>query len=266
MWPGITAGCDARCSCTWAMRGGVYQVKYRNAMRGPTRRPAMARPLLLDLFCGAGGAAVGYHRAGFEVIGADIKPQPHYPFEFLQADALELLRELALDHPIVVYLRDEIFPIDAIHASPPCQRYIQSGMFDRSKHPDLLPAVRSLLVATGRPWVIENVPGAPMRVDLEICGCSIGLPELKRKRLFETSWRAFDLRQPCHHPDPPVGVYGHPRGGQPGETWGWGTFEDWKRATGIDWMTAEELKLAIPPAYTEYIGAQLLEHLAAVAP
>jgi DNA (cytosine-5)-methyltransferase 1 len=192
---------------------------------------------------------MGYHRAGFDVVGVDIKPQPNYPFEFVQADAMT--------YPLDGF--------DAVHASPPCQRYVQSGMFDRTKHPDLLPKVRDLLDATGLPWVIENVPGAPMRVDLEVCGCSIGLPELKRKRLFETSWRAFDLRPPCHHASPPVGVYGHPRGGQAGETWGWGTFEDWKRAMGIDWMTAEELKLAIPPAYTEYIGAQLLEHVKAAA-
>src|SRR5579872_5898192 len=172
----------------------------------------MSRPLLLDLFCGAGGAAMGYHRAGFDVIGMDIKPQPHYPFEFLRGDVLEEWFDLSR--------------VSAIHASPPCQRYVRSGMFDRSSHPDLLLDVRAMLKEFGKPWVIENVPGAPMRPDLELCGCMFGL-QLKRERWFETSWREMALRPPCYHPDAPIGVYGHPRGGKAGETWGWGTFEDW---------------------------------------
>jgi DNA (cytosine-5)-methyltransferase 1 len=208
----------------------------------------VSRPLLLDLFCGAGGAAMGYYRAGFDVLGVDIEPQPHYPFRFVHGDALEMLTT------------GDVSGFDAIHASPPCQRYIQSGMFDHSKHPDLLPDVRRLLEAAGAPWVIENVPGAPMRADLKLCGCMFGL-EVGRERWFETSWREFDLRAPCHHPEPVVGVYGHPRGGKPGETWGWGTLEDWKRAMAVDWMTADELRLAIPPAYTEYIGGFLIEAL-----
>jgi DNA (cytosine-5)-methyltransferase 1 len=206
----------------------------------------MSRPLLLDLFCGAGGAAMGYSRAGFDVIGVDIKPQPHYPFEFLQGDVLEEWFDLSR--------------VSAVHASPPCQRYVRSGMFDRSSHPDLLLDVRAMLEEFGKPWVIENVPGAPMRPDLELCGCMFGL-QLKRERWFETSWREMALRPPCHHPDAPIGVYGHPRGGQPGEMWGWGTFEDWKRAMDIDWMTADELRLAIPPAYTEYVGRLMIDGL-----
>jgi DNA (cytosine-5)-methyltransferase 1 len=87
------------------------------------------------------------------------------------------------------------------------------------------------------------------------------LDELRRERWFETSWHAFDLRPSCHHPKPPVGVYGHPRGGEPGKTLGWGTYKDWVRAMGIDWMTSDELRQAIPPAYTEYIGRLLLDAL-----
>src|SRR5215467_701837 len=144
-----------------------------------TRDGAMTRPRLLDLFCGAGGAAMGYHRAGFDVVGVDIKPQPRYPFTFIQADAMT-------------------FPLegfDAIHASPPCQAYIRSGMYDKSRHPDLLPPVRCQLERSDVPWVIENVPGAPMRVDLKLCGCMFGLG-VARQRWFETSWHAFDLRPP----------------------------------------------------------------------
>jgi DNA (cytosine-5)-methyltransferase 1 len=206
----------------------------------------------LDLFSGAGGAAVGYHRAGFDVTGVDNRPQPRYPFEFHQEDALAVLE-------YSVFMAG----FDAIHASPPCQRYIRSGMFDRSKHPNVLHAVAKRLEVSGLAWVIENVPGAPMRADLKLCGCMFGLG-VKRERWFETSWRAFDLRPPCHHQKPAVGVYGHPRGRGTGENkpWGWGTMADWKEAMGIDWMQFDhELSQAIPPAYTEYIGAQLMDHL-----
>jgi DNA (cytosine-5)-methyltransferase 1 len=212
----------------------------------------MTRPRLLDLFCGAGGAAMGYHRAGFDVVGVDNRPQPRYPFEFHQEDALTVLE-------FSVFMAG----FDAVHASPPCQRYIRSGMFDRFKHPNLLHAVARRLEAAGLPWVIENVPGAPMRADLRLCGCMFGLG-VKRERWFETSWRAFALRPPCHHQRPAVGVYGHPRGRGTGEDkpWGWGTLADWKEAMGIDWMkTSDELSQAIPPAYTEYVGGQLIEHL-----
>jgi DNA (cytosine-5)-methyltransferase 1 len=213
------------------------------------------RPRLLDLFCGAGGAAAGYHRAGFDVVGVDIRPQPRYPFEFHQGDALELLRDWA-DYS---YFRNGVA---AIHASPPCQRYVRSGMFDRGNHPDLLPPVRRLLKRTGLPWIIENVPGAPMRVDLKLCGCMFGLG-VKRERWFETSWQAYELRPSCYHPEPVVGVYGHPRGrrSKQGKPWGWGNYSDWCLAMGIDWMRGEELAQAIPPAYTSFIGRQLLEHL-----
>ena len=121
---------------------------------------------LLDLFCGAGGAAMGYHRAGFDVVGVDIKPQPHYPYEFIQADAMT--------YPLDGF--------DAVHASPPCQHYSMVvrnfGYADR--HPDLLAATRDKLQRDGLPWVIENVPGAPMRADYRLCGCMFGLDNLRR--------------------------------------------------------------------------------------
>jgi len=225
----------------------------------------LTRPRLLDLFCGAGGAAMGYHRAGFDVVGVDINPQPRYPFEFHQVDALMILRAMS-DYPT---FNGELWrpsSYAAIHASPPCQAYIRSGMYDKSKHPDLLPSVRDLLAGEPVPWIIENVPGAPMRADYKLCGCMFGLG-VARERWFETSWHAFDMRPPCYHRERPVGVYGHPRGrrSKDGKPWGWGNLSDWIWAMQIDWMSGPELAQAIPPAYTEYIGRQLLEHLQAAA-
>src|SRR5262249_42856191 len=127
------------------------------------------KPRLLDLFCGAGGAAMGYHRAGFEVVGVDIKPQPNYPFQFVCADALAVLRgEADIDIG-----RPE--RIDAIHASPPCQAYSVLKHLSSGDHPDLVAETRTLLQSTGLLYVIENVPGAPLRDPVTICGSSLGL-------------------------------------------------------------------------------------------
>jgi DNA (cytosine-5)-methyltransferase 1 len=200
------------------------------------------KPRLLDLFCGAGGAAMGYARAGFEVFGVDIRPQPHYPFELHQADAMT--------YPLDGF--------DAIHASPPCQAYIRSGNVDRARHPNLLPATRVRLVESGIPWVIENVPGAPMRADVVLCGSQFGL-RVRRHRWFESSAALTPWFLACNHSEPVAGVYGHPHGAggaNPGMLPG--DRETWSMAMGIDWMTAPELADAIPPAYTEWIGRQLL--------
>lgn len=203
------------------------------------------------MYCGAGGAAVGYHRAGFdEIVGVDIAPQPHYPFVFVQRDAIEYLE----DEPLRYF--------DAIHASPPCQAYSVAAQSQRNagkEYPDLLAVTRDRLKSIGKPWVIENVPGAPMRSDFVICGCRVGLP-LRRVRLFETSWNGFDLMQPCHHTGPVVSVVGHGTPAWQREALGYNpTIHDYRTAMGIDWMNRDELSQAIPPAYTEYIGKQLLE-------
>ena len=209
------------------------------------------KPRLLDLFSGAGGVAMGYHRAGFEVVGIDIKPQPRYPFEFHQADALE-------------YVAEHGHEFDAIHASPPCQDHTRSYTPYDHGTAHLLPDARDLLIQIDRPWVIENVPGAPMRADYLLCGCMFGLPRLRRQRLFETSWRGFALMSPCWHPDPIVTVVGH---GIPSGSFYLGKVNgtEYSRlcrlAMGIDWMTRDELAQAIPPAYTEFIGKQLLQVL-----
>jgi len=178
---------------------------------------------LLDLFCGAGGAAMGYHRAGFEVVGVDITPQPHYPFEFHQGDAMT-------------------FPLegfDVIHASPPCQTYIRGGTVDKAKHPDLLPSVRYGFEWEGVPYVIENVPGAPMRPDVILCGSMFGLG-IRRHRWFESNVALPPWTLACNHSLPVTGVYGH-RHGDGGAWKGMlpSNHETWSREMGIDWMTAK---------------------------
>ena len=223
---------------------------------------------ILDLFCGAGGAGMGYHRAGFEVVGVDIKPQPHYPFEFHQADALE-------------YLAAHGREFDFIHASPPCQKYsaMTKGRWKHRNHVDLIPETRELLISIGKPYVIENVPGAPLINPVMLCGSMFSLQakcgaELRRHRLFELSIHPV-LTPSCRHGEgSAIGVYG---GGQnPGRRRVIGVYgghgrdrrrvantqdfsvEARREAMGIDWMTGNELSQAIPPAYTEFIGKQIM--------
>ena len=190
----------------------------------------------LDLFCGAGGAAMGLHRAGYEVVGVDIKPQPRYPFEFHQADAME--------YPLEGF--------DLIWASPPCQAFTTARVIHGREHPDLLTGTRERLMTQSAPWVIENVPGAPMRPDYVLCGSQFGERRLKRHRWFEVSWQSAHLLPPCAHGREIVSVFGH--GGHV-----YHGVEDWRRVMGIDWMTRDELAQAIPPAYSEWIGRRILE-------
>jgi DNA (cytosine-5)-methyltransferase 1 len=201
---------------------------------------------LLDLFCGAGGAAMGYHRAGFEVVGVDIKPQPRYPFEFHQADAMT--------YPLEGF--------DAIHASPPCQGYsVTKNFTGRTDYPDLLAAIRDRLATSGMAWVIENVPGAPMRPDYKLCGCMFGLKRLRRVRWFETSWNGLRLVAPHRHQPDVITVAGHDVPSHQRKFGRSVTLDERKAAMGIDWMGRDELGQAIPPAYTEYIGRELLQTL-----
>lgn len=219
------------------------------------------RPRLLDLFCGAGGCAVGYHRAGFDVVGVDIKPQPRFPFPFIQADALD-------------YVRDHGHEYDAIHASPPCQAYsVANNIHQRADHPDLIGETREALVATGLPWVIENVPGAPLKNPITVCGLALGL-NVKRHRLFESNLLLFGTVCPKGHPGDWLLVFGHTvleRGKTISRTAKGGPIirrrhvgtERGREAMGIEWMTRDELSQAIPPAYTELVGRQLLTALGA---
>lgn len=223
---------------------------------------------LLDLFCGAGGCAMGYHRAGFtDIVGVDIEHQANYPFTFMRADAIATLRHLLNGGRIRPdIMRDEptygLSDFDAIHASPPCQRYTVGRKIHNSgdRHPDLVGPTRQLLERTGKPWVIENVVGAPLE-GFKLCGLMFGLKVL-RHRLFETSF--FCMTPP--HPK-------HPKGNLTNACHGYSTGETGfvcvaghnfvrtagAKAMGIDWMkTREELAQAIPPAYTEFIGRQLI--------
>jgi DNA (cytosine-5)-methyltransferase 1 len=203
------------------------------------------RPALLDLFSGAGGAAKGYRLAGFCVLGVDHKPQPRYiPYGgclFVQGDALE-------------YVKAHGHEFDAIHASPPCQDHM---MTPHRRHGTgwMLSATRDALRGA---WVIENVPGAPMRPDYVICGC----PKLRRVRWFETSWRGFAMMPTCNHATPAVSVVGHGTPSWVKKKLGRNpTITEYRDAMGIDWMNRNELSQAIPPAYCEFIGKQLLAAL-----
>ena len=210
------------------------------------------RPRILDLFSGAGGAAMGYYRAGFDVVGVDIAPMPHYPFEFHQADALEYCAEHGRE-------------FDAIHASPPCQRYSESTSERcRKNHPDLIGPTRNALLATGRPFVIENVEGAIGELinPIKLCGTQFGLP-IWRHRLFECPAIKFFLVPPCKHIGRPILITG--MGSTPRKDKGNLRYKspiaEKRVAIGIDWMTTHEITEAIPPAYTEFIGKYLLEVL-----
>lgn len=228
----------------------------------------MRKPILLDLFCGAGGCAMGYSRAGFDVVGVDHKPQPRYPFEFIQADALEYLADWVKHRCIwQSIMTHQDFRV--IHASPPCQAYSQANnIHGRTDHPDLIDATRGLLISSGLPWVIENVPGAPLNCPALVCGRALGL-NVKRHRLFESSHLLFGTECPKNHPGNWLLVFGHTvleRGHQSGTTPNGGPIirrkhvgtDRGREAMGIDWMTRDELSQAIPPAYTEYIGRQLM--------
>lgn len=220
-----------------------------------------SRPRLLDLFCGAGGCTVGYQRAGFDVVGIDIAPQPHYPAVFLEMDAIDALALLVNNAGIgfgtPLYLAD----FDAIHASPPCQDHMETPHREHGTG-WLLDSTRDLLQQTGLPWVIENVPNRRkqhMRPDYVLCGCMFGLPGLRRERWFETSWGGFSLALDHNHTDPTISVVGHGTPSWVREKLGRNpTIHEYRAAMGIDWMNRDELSQAIPPAYTEFIGRDLM--------
>jgi DNA (cytosine-5)-methyltransferase 1 len=219
------------------------------------------KPRLLDLCCCAGGMAMGYHRAGFDVTGVDTAHQPNYPFSFIRSDALEYLVEYGHEY-------------DVVHASWPCQSYLNLGAVNRAlgrtyEHPDLIAVGRELLVASGKPYVIENVEDAKGHLvdPVRICGTGLDLP-IRRHRLFESNIELAGIA--CQHGrftekkywtgwrpngetrlSSVVQIYGN-AGGR----------EHWPAALGgVDWMTAKEMTECVPPAYAEHIGRQLMAHL-----
>ena len=216
----------------------------------------MSAPRLLDLFCCEGGAGMGYHQAGFEVVGVDIEPRfaKRYPFEFHAADAIEFLVEHGHE-------------FDVIHASPPCQAYSVTRSLTTKDHPELVEPTRDALSVIGKPWVIENVPGAPLDDPLVLCGTEFHLRSpsgfwVRRHRLFESNvW--LHGAGGCHcHGKTTAYTTGHP----PAKTTKWKGWqmgrEDSRAAFGAPWMSGDGLAQAIPPAYTRFIGEQLIDHLA----
>lgn len=219
----------------------------------------LVRPRLLDLFCCAGGAGMGYARAGFDVTGVDVVGHANNPHPVIVADALTLNAEWIAAN------------FDAVHASPPCQGYTVMRHAPGAKGaPRLIAQTRELLEATGLPWVIENVEMAAeeMRNPITLCGTMFGLEaqghDLQRHRLFETSFRVAPLAC-CHTERPVIGVYGGHARNRSSKHGGRGTKDTWdgghkaaaSEALGIDWMNLAELSEAIPPAYTEHLGWQL---------
>lgn len=203
---------------------------------------------LLDLFCCAGGAGMGYNRAGFEVVGVDINPQPRYPFEFHQGDALQ-------------YLLEHWQEFDALHASPPCQAWTRAQRIQGREHPDYIKSTRAAFKLIGRPWVIENVVGAPLVNPITLCGGSFPALQVYRHRLFESSHAISAPRHREHTAKltkmgraPVDGEYMHVVGNFAGVAKA-------RAAMDIDWMVRDELREAIPPAYTQHIGEQLMAHL-----
>lgn len=210
---------------------------------------------LLDLFCGAGGAARGYQMAGFYVVGVDNRPQPRYAGdEFIQADAMT-------------------FPLegfDVIHASPPCQRYstMTKKWGREDSHPDLVAPVRDALETIcedGALYVIENVPGAPLLNPMTLCGSMFGLGvdgyQLRRHRIFETNAGTIWPPASCAHVGQPLPVYGHAGGRSKRDGLKFPGTDAWREGMGIDWMIGKELAESIPPAYTHFIGNHLREAL-----
>jgi len=211
---------------------------------------------ILDLYCGAGGSAVGLHNVGFDIVGVDILSQPNYPFEFIKGDSLEI----------------DLDGYDAYWASPPCQAYTWAASLHRNKgkiYPDLIKKTRELLLKTNKPFVIENVIGAPIRRDLMLCGVMFGLNVI-RHRHFEV--HRFHVEEPFHLKHKPPILFQTKNGnvtkrsqycsvaGHGGHGCSF-KFEDWKKAMDIDWMTKKELVQAVPPAYSQYIGKYLLRAL-----
>lgn len=243
------------------------------------------KPVLLDLYCKAGGATRGYQRAGFRVVGVDKDPQPNYcGDEFFQADALDVLEALLEERQVGLLWPTAIANLAAVHASPPCQAYTAFRWMrpGASSYPELIEPTRELLRALPRPYVIENVPGAPLIDPIQLCGSMFGLAiaegELRRHRLFECS---FPVEAPprCFHPRgrKTLGIYGggtrqstrpalrNERGWLKGGATDKANLRQAQELMEMPWANRAEICQAIPPAYTEYIGRALMEHLAASA-
>jgi DNA (cytosine-5)-methyltransferase 1 len=209
---------------------------------------------LLDLYCGVGGASAGYAAAGFEVHGVDLKHGKRYPYIYLRADVLDVLQD-----------DNFIQQFDVIHASPPCQthsitQHLRNAQGKTTSKVDLIPQTRAALIASGKPYIIENVPGSPLINPVQLCGSSFNL-KVRRHRLFESNMPIKGTG--CNHKAQgrPIGVYGSlndqiPNGGKTAVN-----ITEARQAMGIDWAIWTELVEAIPPVYTDYLGAQIVSWL-----
>lgn len=208
----------------------------------------------LDLFCGAGGAGMGYHRAGFEVVGWDIEHHKDYPFEHHVGDALDVLADV-----------DYVRGFHLVHLSPPCQFYTNAAKIQKQSHPDLVGPVRGLVVSAGVPYIIENVPGSPLIDPVMLCGSMFPGLRTYRHRLFESN---LPLAAPPHpgHMAPTTKMGRPPKDGEFMHVVGnFSGVAAAREAMGISWMKRDDLRESIPPAYTEHLGRQVLDQLAARA-
>ena len=208
---------------------------------------------LLDLFCGAGGASEGYSRAGFEVTGIDVKHGKRYPHTYIRGDVRDYLD--------VEFLRQ----FDVIAASPPCQtfsatKHLRNAQGKSTAKVNMIPEVRDALIASGKPYIIENVPNAPLINPVQLCGSAFQL-KVRRHRLFESNVPLVGTG--CYHKEQgkPVGIYGSmrdeiPNGGHTAKT-----MAEANEAMGIDWMIWGELVESIPPVYTQWLGEQIATRL-----
>lgn len=206
---------------------------------------------LLDLFCGAGGASMGYAMAGFDVTGIDVKHGRRYPFTYIRGDVRDYLHKDFLDQ------------FDVIAASPPCQthsstKHLRVAQGKSTDKIDMIPEVREALIASGKPYVIENVPGAPLINPVQLCGSAFKL-KVRRHRLFESNLELQGTQ--CFHKEQgrPIGIYGSMRDEIPGGGHTAKTMPEAEQAMGIDWMIWGELVESIPPAYTKFIGEQIIK-------
>ena len=202
---------------------------------------------VLDLFCGAGGCSVGYERAGHSIVlGVDRFHQKRYPYQFRQTDAISFMQAI-LDS-------NDLDWFDFIHASPPCKRFTTASALHSVDHPDLVTPIRALLERTGKPYVIENVVGAPLISPILLCGTMFDL-DVIRHRLFEISGFTVGSIPACNHRKPVVELGRWPSPSQYHSVVGhFVNVKYARKAMGIDWMVRDELSQAIPPAYTQFIG------------
>jgi DNA (cytosine-5)-methyltransferase 1 len=204
---------------------------------------------LLDLFCGVGGASAGYTAAGFDVTGIDLKHGKRYPYIYIKGNVSDYLNNQYLQQ------------FDVIHASPPCQthsitQHLRNAQGKSTNKIDMIPEVREALIASGVPYIIENVPGSPLIDPVQLCGSSFNL-KVRRHRLFESNIKLKGSI--CNHKaqGKPVGVYGSLNDEIPGGGHTAKTLQQARLTMGIEWALWGELVEAIPPIYTEYLGKQI---------